>query len=132
MSWDIDAIRAQFPSLHHRVNDQSQVYFDNPAGTQVPQRVIDAVSNYYLNMNANQGGVFRTSMATSTRCGGKKSSRGRGSPSGVAISWIGRLVCRVPPQGALRWSKTTSSRTLKLWTTHVSSMIPQPTSRVWQ
>ena len=70
MSWDIDAIRAQFPSLHHRVNDQSQVYFDNPAGTQVPQRVIDTVSNYYLNMNANQGGVFRTSMATDAMVAG--------------------------------------------------------------
>ncbi|MBZ0302073.1 MAG: cysteine desulfurase-like protein, partial [Anaerolineae bacterium] len=33
----------------------------NPAGTQVPQRVIDAVVDYYQHMNANSGGVFATS-----------------------------------------------------------------------
>lgn len=70
MTWDIDAIRAQFPSLHRPVNGQAQVFFDNPAGTQVPQRVIDAVSEYYLTMNANQGGVFRTSMATDAMVAG--------------------------------------------------------------
>ena len=34
---------------------------DGPGGTQVPQRVIDAVGGYYRDMNANSGGAFRTS-----------------------------------------------------------------------
>jgi cysteine desulfurase family protein (TIGR01976 family) len=40
------------------------VFFDNPAGTQVPQRVIDAVMDYYRTMNANSGGAFATSQAS--------------------------------------------------------------------
>jgi cysteine desulfurase family protein (TIGR01976 family) len=57
MPLDIQALRAQFPL-------QNAIYFDNPAGTQVPQRVIDAVSNYYRTMNANSGGAFATSQHT--------------------------------------------------------------------
>ena len=64
ISLEPNAVRGQFPSLHSKIDGITPVYFDNPAGTQVPQRVIDAVSGYYLNMNANQGGVFRTSIAT--------------------------------------------------------------------
>jgi cysteine desulfurase family protein (TIGR01976 family) len=37
------------------------IHLDNPAGTQVPQRVIDAVAEYYTTMNANHGGAFLTS-----------------------------------------------------------------------
>jgi cysteine desulfurase family protein (TIGR01976 family) len=55
---DVTAIRSHFPMLG--ANDQ--IFFDNPAGTQVPQGVIDAVSGYYLTMNANSGGVFATSL----------------------------------------------------------------------
>ncbi len=52
----IAELREQFPAL------QSQaVHFDNPAGTQVPQRVIEAVTGYYKTMNANSGGAFPTS-----------------------------------------------------------------------
>ncbi len=60
----IGALRAQFPSLHHDIDGQLPIYFDNPAGTQVPQRVIDATTDYYLNMNANVGGAFLTSQRT--------------------------------------------------------------------
>src|SRR5215510_12588715 len=60
--FDVQAVRAQFPSLNIPAADgQMPVFFDNPAGTQVPQRVIDAVVNYYTTMNANSGGVFETS-----------------------------------------------------------------------
>ena len=65
MTIDVEALRAQFPSLRQRSDDgRPFVYFDNPAGTQVPQAVIDAVSNYYRSMNANAGGLFRTSLQT--------------------------------------------------------------------
>lgn len=64
MKLDIDAIRAQFPSLHQEIEGKQPIFLDNPAGTQVPQQVIDAVSDYYMTKNANQGGVFPTSVAT--------------------------------------------------------------------
>jgi selenocysteine lyase/cysteine desulfurase len=43
--FDIDAVRAQFPSLALKDAGKSRVYFDNPAGTQVPQQVIDRRSD---------------------------------------------------------------------------------------
>ncbi len=62
MSFDVQEIRAQFPSLHFPADDDTlPVFFDNPAGTQVPQRVIDAVVSYYLHTNAYAGGAFATS-----------------------------------------------------------------------
>lgn len=62
MQLDIQAIRAQFPALRQTVNGEAlPVFFDNPAGTQVPQGVIDAVAHYYATMNANSGGVFAAS-----------------------------------------------------------------------
>src|SRR5581483_3662669 len=39
-------------------------YFDGPAGTQVPDSVLEAVSGYLLAANANVGGKFLTSMVT--------------------------------------------------------------------
>lgn len=62
MNLNVNELRAQFPALHQRVGDGLYpVFFDNPAGTQVPQRVIDAVAQYYTTMNANSGGAFATS-----------------------------------------------------------------------
>lgn len=58
---DIDWVRAQFPALQQTVNGNHAVFFDGPAGTQVPQRVVDAIANYLLHDNANTGGVFATS-----------------------------------------------------------------------
>lgn len=62
MSFDPIIARSYFPSLH-RPSDRGgvPVFFDNPAGTQVPQQVIDAVTHYYLTSNANSGGTFATS-----------------------------------------------------------------------
>ncbi len=51
----------QFPSLARKVNGRNAVYLDGPAGTQVPQSVIDAVSHYYQTCNANGHGRFVTS-----------------------------------------------------------------------
>jgi cysteine desulfurase family protein (TIGR01976 family) len=56
----LEHCRRQFPALSRRVGDQPAVYFDGPAGTQVPQRVIDAISNYLAHANANHGGLFPT------------------------------------------------------------------------
>jgi cysteine desulfurase family protein (TIGR01976 family) len=65
---DVQAVRAQFPSLNQPVADGLlPVFFDNPAGTQVPQRVINAVVDYYTTMNANSGGLFATSHRSDAR-----------------------------------------------------------------
>jgi cysteine desulfurase family protein (TIGR01976 family) len=62
----VHELRSQFPSLVRRSPDgtQSAIYLDGPAGSQVPQVVIDAISNYYLNHNANSGGKFPSSIET--------------------------------------------------------------------
>ena len=61
-AFDVDALRAEFPALARRsADDRPAVFLDGPGGTQVPQRVIDAVSDYYANTNANAGGAFVTS-----------------------------------------------------------------------
>jgi len=56
--------RDQFPALGQRVNGQPAVFLDGPGGTQVPQRVIDAVSGYLQSSNANTHGAFATSQRT--------------------------------------------------------------------
>ena len=58
----IQQCRQQFPALSRMVNDAPAIFLDGPAGTQVPQRVIDAMVRYLSNCNANHGGLFPTSM----------------------------------------------------------------------
>jgi cysteine desulfurase family protein (TIGR01976 family) len=58
---DVEWVRRQFPSLHQTVNGHHAMFLDGPAGTQVPQQVIDAITHYLLHDNANTGGVFATS-----------------------------------------------------------------------
>jgi selenocysteine lyase/cysteine desulfurase len=53
--------RVQFSALGRCVGDLPAGFFDGPGGTQVPQRVIDAVSRYLAHTNANHGGLFATS-----------------------------------------------------------------------
>lgn len=50
---DIQKIRADFPILSKKVNGRNLIYFDNGATAQKPKLVIDAISNYYENQNAN-------------------------------------------------------------------------------
>ena len=57
----VEWCREQFPALRLQVDGQEAVYLDGPAGSQVPRRVIDAVSHYLGHTNANHGGRFLTS-----------------------------------------------------------------------
>ena len=50
---DINKIRADFPILSQKINGKPLVYFDNGATSQKPQGVIDAISKYYQEINAN-------------------------------------------------------------------------------
>ena len=58
---DVGWVRQQFPAMRQTVNGQPAVFFDAPGGTQVPQQVIDAISEYLSKWNANVGGAFLTS-----------------------------------------------------------------------
>lgn len=51
--FNVDAVRRDFPILKREVNGKPLVYFDNAATTQKPQVVIDALSNYYRDINSN-------------------------------------------------------------------------------
>jgi cysteine desulfurase family protein (TIGR01976 family) len=80
---DLDAVRSQFPALA-----SGAAYFDGPGGSQVPQAVIDAVTGYLRDSNANLGGPFRTSRESD-----EVMERGRaaaadftgGEPEGIAF-----------------------------------------------
>src|ERR1700761_241708 len=61
---DLPSLRAQFPALSETVNGHPAIYFDAPGGTQVPQRVIDAISAYLVHSNSNTHGQFLTSHRT--------------------------------------------------------------------
>ncbi|MGZ4827023.1 MAG: cysteine desulfurase-like protein [Terriglobales bacterium] len=61
---DLTWVRSQFPALWQSVAGQPAVFLDGPGGTQVPQRVIDAISDYLKNSNANTCGAYATSRRT--------------------------------------------------------------------
>jgi cysteine desulfurase family protein (TIGR01976 family) len=61
---DLGWIRSQFPALAQRVGEHPAIFFDGPGGTQVPQRVIDAISHYLIHSNSNSHGAFPTSNRT--------------------------------------------------------------------
>jgi len=64
MSGGLLDCRSQFPALTRQIDGQPAVFFDGPAGSQVPHRVASTISNYLLNHNANHGGHFATSRET--------------------------------------------------------------------
>ena len=53
VSFDVEAMRAQFPTLHQEVHGKPLVYLDNGASTQTPQHVIDALVNFYTHDYSN-------------------------------------------------------------------------------
>ena len=56
---DVDAVRARYAAL-----DRSLAFFDGPGGTQCPDEVIDAISRYLREDNANVGAPYATSRST--------------------------------------------------------------------
>ena len=74
--FDVAWVRAQFPSLSQTVSGHPAVFFDGPGGTQVPQRVIDAISIYLSEFNANTGGAYATSRRTDAMIAGARTAMG--------------------------------------------------------
>lgn len=63
MQFNLESVRSRFPALSISDNGVRRIYFDNPAGTQVPASVADAMSECLLKANANLGGYFASSAA---------------------------------------------------------------------
>ena len=61
MSFNFETIRSQYPALAETDDGKRRIYFDNPAGTQVPQIVVDRMADCMLKSSANLGGHFQTS-----------------------------------------------------------------------
>ena len=61
MIYDLEQIRGKFPALNIKDSGVRRIYFDNPAGTQVPTEVIEAVQKCMIESNANIQGGFETS-----------------------------------------------------------------------
>ncbi len=53
MNFDVENIRKDFPILSKKINNKPLIYFDNAATSQTPTSVINSISNYYNNYNAN-------------------------------------------------------------------------------
>jgi cysteine desulfurase family protein (TIGR01976 family) len=73
---DLTWVRAQFPALAQTINGQPAVFLDGPGGTQVPQRVIDAIADYLARNNANTGGAYSTSRNTDRMIAEARSAMG--------------------------------------------------------
>jgi cysteine desulfurase family protein (TIGR01976 family) len=63
-TYDVRAVREQFPALERTHNGRRAVYFDGPGGSQVARSAIDAVSGYISRGGANLHGPFPTSIET--------------------------------------------------------------------
>jgi len=59
-SFPAAALRSQFPALKHA---GTSIFFDNAAGAQVPQLVLDAVNHHLIDHNVQRGGRYSQSMA---------------------------------------------------------------------
>ncbi len=70
---DVAAVRARFPALRRN----EQVFLDAPAGTQVPDAVIEAVAGYLRESNANLGGAFGTSRRSDELVGHARTTAAR-------------------------------------------------------
>jgi cysteine desulfurase family protein (TIGR01976 family) len=64
LSFPVAWAREQFPALRRRIGNQPTIYLDGPGGTQVSEKVIRAITDYYRNSNGNLGGKFVTSVET--------------------------------------------------------------------
>ena len=62
MAFQIDA-RRQVSGAGITTSGRRRIYLDNPAGTQVPKAVADAVARCLIETNANLGGFFETTVA---------------------------------------------------------------------
>ena len=91
---DVAAVRAHFPALARTEGGLPVAYFDGPGGTQVPQQVADAVTEYLLRHNANTHWRYPTSLETDARLS-------------EARAWLGAFLGCSPREVAFGANMTT-------------------------
>ena len=62
--FEVQSFRNHFPSLQRLHNGKPLIFMDGPGGTQIPNQVIDSISQYYKTSNSNTHGVFITTQET--------------------------------------------------------------------
>jgi cysteine desulfurase family protein (TIGR01976 family) len=72
--FDIAWVRSQFSALSQTVNGQPAAFLDGPGGTQVPHKVIHAISDYLQHSNANTCGAYATSRRTDAVIAGARAA----------------------------------------------------------
>jgi cysteine desulfurase family protein (TIGR01976 family) len=72
--FDIAWVRSQFSALSQTVNGQPVGFLDGPGGTQVPHKVIHAISDYLQHSNANTCGAYATSRRTDAVIAGARAA----------------------------------------------------------
>ncbi len=90
-SWDVGAVRAQFPILRRQVNGQPLVYLDNAASSQAPLSVLDRVDRYVRSEHANvHRGVHQLSAEATAAYEGARAAVaeyvGAGSPAEIVFT----------------------------------------------
>lgn len=60
--FDVQELRNQFPACSLQIDGMPIAYLDGPGGTQVPQQVLDAITDYMVNKNANEDGNFKAGL----------------------------------------------------------------------
>ena len=118
-SFDVGAIREQFPALSLTVSGKPLAYLDNAATAQKPRAVIDALEAYYTRGNANvHRGVHHLAQVATE---GYETARDR------VRDWL-RASCREE----IIWTRgTTESINLvaQAWL-RPRALVPDPTGRV--
>lgn len=56
--FDVEEVRRQFPACSLEIDGIPIAYLDGPGGTQVPHQVLNAITGYLINDNANEDGNF--------------------------------------------------------------------------
>jgi cysteine desulfurase family protein (TIGR01976 family) len=72
--FDIAWVRSQFSALSQTVNGQPAAFLDGPGGTQVPHKVIHAITDYLQHSNANTCGAYATSRLTDAVIAGARAA----------------------------------------------------------
>src|SRR3954466_463717 len=68
----VSEIRSHFPALERQQDGRPVAYFDGPGGTQVPRRVVEAMTDYLYHHNANTHWAFPTSRETDEALAGAR------------------------------------------------------------
>ena len=91
MPFDLDLVRSRFPALAITDEGVPRIYLDNPAGTQVPDRVAKRMTMCLHHSNANLGGYFSTSQAAGEVV---QEARDAGTPLGVTRR-VGETLAKI-------------------------------------